>query len=111
MNSASGIAANRSAALPSRSEGPADFAFAARPLENRSVASRFRCAPKTGPRLRDGTNLEFKGRTARANVRFGPLCGLKSDISRGPRSADIVAKVEGCRAQNSWRKHYAASDR
>jgi hypothetical protein len=27
------------------------------------------------------------------NVRFGPLCGLKSDIPRGPRSADIVAKV------------------
>jgi len=26
-------------------------------------------------------------------------------------SADIVAKVESCRAQNSWRKHYAASDR
>jgi hypothetical protein len=23
------------------------------------------------------------------NARFGPLCGLKSDISRGPRSADI----------------------
>src|SRR5258707_15063139 len=22
------------------------------------------------------------------NVRFGPLCGLKSDISRGPRSAN-----------------------
>jgi hypothetical protein len=27
------------------------------------------------------------------NVRFGPHCGLKSDISRGPRSADCVAKV------------------
>src|ERR1700745_2317923 len=25
------------------------------------------------------------------NVRFGPLCGLKSDISRGPRSA-----ITGC---------------
>jgi hypothetical protein len=27
---------------------------------------------------------------------FDPLCGLKSDISRGPRSADIVAKVQNC---------------
>ena len=27
------------------------------------------------------------------NVRFVPLCVLKSDISRGPRSADCVAKV------------------
>src|SRR5262249_5931274 len=26
-------------------------------------------------------------RRCRLNVRFGPLCGLKSDISRGPRSA------------------------
>src|SRR5215510_5526626 len=32
------------------------------------------------------------------NVRIGPLCGLKSDISRGPRSADIVAKVRNCPA-------------
>jgi len=28
-------------------------------------------------------------------VRFGSLCGHKSDISRGPRSADFVAKVVG----------------
>src|SRR5262245_36822963 len=26
-------------------------------------------------------------RRCRLNVRFGPLCGLKSDICRGPRSA------------------------
>jgi hypothetical protein len=26
-------------------------------------------------------------------VRFGPPCGLKSDISQGPRSADFVAEV------------------
>jgi len=26
------------------------------------------------------------------NARFGTLCGLKSDISLGPRSADCVAK-------------------
>jgi hypothetical protein len=26
-------------------------------------------------------------------VRFGPLCGLKSDISQGPRSADFVAEI------------------
>jgi hypothetical protein len=29
------------------------------------------------------------------NVRFGALCGLKSDICRGPRSADTVAEVCG----------------
>jgi hypothetical protein len=28
-----------------------------------------------------------------ALVRFDPLCGLKSDISRGPRSADFVAEI------------------
>jgi len=32
-------------------------------------------------------------------VRFGPLCGLKSDISRGPRSADFVAEVGEERAR------------
>jgi hypothetical protein len=32
------------------------------------------------------------------NFRFGPLYGLKSDISRGPRSADSVAKVGGMAA-------------
>jgi hypothetical protein len=32
--------------------------------------------------INDGLNMS-------ALVRFGPLCGLKSDISRGPRSADI----------------------
>jgi hypothetical protein len=27
------------------------------------------------------------------NIRFGPLCGLTSDILAGPRSADFVEKV------------------
>jgi hypothetical protein len=30
------------------------------------------------------TSLDERGRS---NVRLGPLCGLKSDIPRGPRSA------------------------
>jgi hypothetical protein len=30
---------------------------------------------------------KHKGDRDAINVRFGPLCGLKSDISRGPRSA------------------------
>jgi len=29
----------------------------------------------------------LRGYSDLINVRFGPLCGLKSDISRGPRSA------------------------
>jgi hypothetical protein len=36
------------------------------------------------------------------NVRFGPLCGLKSDISRGPRSADCVVKVQNYRVMIFW---------
>jgi hypothetical protein len=31
---------------------------------------------------------------AEADVRFGAQSGLKSDIARGPKSADTVAKVE-----------------
>jgi hypothetical protein len=31
------------------------------------------------------------------NVRFGPLCGLKSDIPRGPRSALAVRKLQRSR--------------
>src|SRR5262245_23095943 len=38
------------------------------------------------------------GDSDQINFRFGPLCGHKSDLSRGPRSADIVAKVRNCPA-------------
>jgi hypothetical protein len=33
--------------------------------------------------------------TGLINVRFGPLCGLKSDIVTCPKSADCVAEVCG----------------
>ena len=54
-------------------------------------------APSKRPLVTRGVALIYLGRvliqsqlvTANLiNVRFGPLCGLKSDISRGPRSAN-----------------------
>jgi hypothetical protein len=37
---------------------------------------------------------------AEADVRFGAQSGLKSDIARGPKSADSVAKLLKCRSIN-----------
>src|SRR5262249_2977493 len=54
----------------------------------RSVACR--CFHKTLNRLfaREDTHKIAIGDRDLINDRFGPLCGLKSDISRGPRSAN-----------------------
>jgi hypothetical protein len=43
------------------------------------------------------------------NVRFGPLCGLKSDISRGPRSASF--QTSRCdKAERSFDLHFLDND-
>src|SRR5262245_44991721 len=43
----------------------------------------------------------------RSNVRFGPLCGLKSGISRGPRSAAISRHIHLQQESRSWRRAVA----
>jgi ABC-type phosphate transport system substrate-binding protein len=48
--------------------------------------------------LRSGNKVNYQpivalGESSAINVRYGALCGLKSDICRGPGSADCVAKV------------------
>src|SRR5439155_20683275 len=42
--------------------------------------------------IRACTHKIASGDSDLINVRFGILCGLKSDISRGPRSADVLQK-------------------
>jgi hypothetical protein len=53
-----------------------------------------RAEPTNGDQRRgDGGAPSLPCLTDSDQVRFGVLCGLKSDISRGPLSADFVAKV------------------
>jgi hypothetical protein len=54
---------------------------------------------------------KLKGSRRAYSVRITPKSRHRRCALALPICADIVAKVEGCRAQNSWRKHYAASDR
>src|SRR5215472_1928514 len=61
----------------------------AKAFDSCMVTSRCETCSEMVPALivRFVQGMHLKNLRGQSNVRFGPLCGLKSDISRGPRSA------------------------
>jgi hypothetical protein len=55
--------------------------------------TRARACAGTGLLTKACTHKIATGDSELINVRFGPLRGLKPDITQGPRSADFVAEI------------------
>src|SRR6516164_6426798 len=72
---------------------------AASSILSKATPSAARDRPRTPPARELGaracTHKIAVGDGDLINVRFGPLCGLKSDISRGPRSAKLGLRPRG----------------